>query len=63
MWGDTVSVASRMESHGEEGKVQVSRTFRDLLGDEFEFSEPRKIEIKGKGSMETFFLLREKSGG
>ena len=63
MWGDTVNVASRMESHGEEGKVQVSRTFRDLLGDEFEFSEPRKIEIKGKGSMETFFLLREKSGG
>lgn len=60
MWGDTVNVASRMESHGQEGKIHISGTFRDKLGHAFEFSEPRKIEIKGKGSMETCFLLREK---
>ena len=61
MWGDAVNVASRMESHGQEGKVHISGTFRDKLGHAFEFSEPRKIEIKGKGSMETCFLLREKT--
>ncbi len=63
MWGDTVNIASRMESHGQEGKVHISGTFRDKLGDGFEFSDPKKIEIKGKGWMETCFLIREKSGG
>ena len=61
MWGDTVNVASRMESHGEEGTVQISASMRDKLGDAFEFSEPRTIEIKGKGPMKTYFLLGEKS--
>ena len=61
MWGDTVNVASRMESHSQVGKIQVSGTFRDELGDDFEFSESREIEIKGKGPMETCFLLREKA--
>ena len=61
MWGDTVNVASRMESHGEEGTVQISASMRDKLGDAFDFSEPRTIEIKGKGPMETCFLLGEKN--
>jgi guanylate cyclase len=56
LWGDTVNIASRMESHCEVGKIQVSRATQDLIKDEF-LLEPRGvIEIKGRGEMETWFL-------
>lgn len=57
LWGDTVNTASRMESHGEPGKVQVSNEFRNLLADKFRFEERGEIEVKGKGRMKTWFLL------
>jgi guanylate cyclase len=57
VWGDTVNTASRMESHGEPGRVQVSKATYDLLGADF-VCEPRgPIDVKGKGSMETWFLV------
>jgi adenylate cyclase len=60
VWGDTVNVASRMESHGEPGKIQITQRLYDLLQDDF-ICEPRgTIDIKGKGPMETWFLLSEK---
>lgn len=57
VWGDPVNVASRMESQGEPGKIQVGRDAYELLKDDF-ILEPRgKIAIKGKGLMETWYLL------
>lgn len=58
VWGDTVNTASRMESHGEVGRVQISEATFELLGPGFE-CEPRGVlEIKGKGPMRTWFVAR-----
>jgi guanylate cyclase len=56
VWGDTVNVASRMESHGEVGRVHVSDATRQLLGDEFECEGRGAIEVKGRGTLETWFI-------
>jgi class 3 adenylate cyclase len=56
VWGDTVNTASRMESHSQPGRIQVSATTRLALGDRFNFEHRGSIEVKGKGFMETFFL-------
>jgi class 3 adenylate cyclase len=45
-----------MESHGVPGKTQVSGTTYELLRDRFQFEERGTIEVKGKGSMKTYFL-------
>jgi class 3 adenylate cyclase len=65
LWGDTVNVASRMESHSGAGIIQVTEATRQLLRDEFAFSDARQIEVKGRGSVTTYFLLGQKpeSGG
>lgn len=60
MWGDAVNVASRMESHGEAGRIHVTASVRDHLGDDFELVARGEVEIKGKGKMETFWLVAEK---
>lgn len=55
-WGDAVNTASRMESHGKAGEIHVSpMTFR-LLRNDYVFSPRGPVEIKGKGTMETYFL-------
>jgi class 3 adenylate cyclase/Tfp pilus assembly protein PilF len=56
LWGDAVNTASRMESHGEPGKIHVSEDFRNSVGSEFTFIERGEMEIKGKGKMKTYFL-------
>ena len=57
LWGDAVNTASRMESHGSPGRIQVTRATYELLRDDF-VCEPRgTLEIKGKGSMETWYLV------
>ena len=56
VWGDTVNVASRMESQGEPGCIQVSRAVHDALGDRFVLEEREPVAIKGKGAMTTYFL-------
>jgi class 3 adenylate cyclase len=58
LWGDTVNIASRMESHGIAGKIHCSDTFYELLADQFVFEERGITEIKGKGKMLTYFLLK-----
>ena len=63
VWGDTVNTASRMESHSLPGRVQVSAATRALLGDRFDFEARGSIEVKGKGTMETFFLSERLSQG
>ena len=57
VWGDAVNVASRMESTGVAGRIQVSESVREALADEFEFEERGLIDIKGKGEQRTWFLL------
>ena len=57
LWGDTVNTASRMESHGVPGSIQVSAEVRDMLADDYRFESRGEIDIKGKGCMETYFLL------
>lgn len=57
LWGDTVNIASRMESHGVEGRIQVSETTRDLLPDHFQFEDRGAIQIKGKGEMNTYLIV------
>jgi guanylate cyclase len=57
LWGDAVNTASRMESHGTSGRVQITRATKDLLEDEF-VCEPRgTIQVKGKGEMEAWYLV------
>jgi guanylate cyclase len=59
LWGDTVNVASRMESAGIPDEIQVSESTYLLLKDGFVLKERGLIDIKGKGQMRTF-LLRER---
>jgi guanylate cyclase len=57
LWGDAVNTASRMESHGTAGRIQVTRATRDLLADEFELERRGMIPVKGKGEIEAWYLL------
>jgi class 3 adenylate cyclase len=56
VWGNTVNIASRMESLSETGKVHVSDAVAQALAGRFAFIERGPIEVKGAGSMRTFFL-------
>nr|XP_033805870.1 guanylate cyclase soluble subunit beta-2-like [Geotrypetes seraphini] len=59
LFGDTVNTASRMESHGVPDKIHLSPTvFRALQNETFEIVERGEIEVKGKGKMTTYFLIR-----
>lgn len=60
LWGNAVNTASRMESHGIPGRIQVSHYTYDLLQYKYEFEERGLIEIKGKGEMRTYFLTGRK---
>ena len=57
LWGDTVNIASRMESHGEPSRIHVSPATRALLGDAFRFADRGAVNVKGRGTLHTFFLL------
>src|ERR671933_139598 len=56
LWGDTVNVASRMESYGIAGNIQVSPETYNILRDKYLFKERGVIPIKGKGEMMTYIL-------
>jgi adenylate cyclase len=60
VWGDAVNVASRMESTGSTGKIQVSQETFERLRDEFVLEPRGEIEVKGKGPTPTWFLLGRK---
>lgn len=55
IWGDTVNTASRMESSGEPGKVNISMTTMELVRDKFICTHRGKISAKGKGEIDMFF--------
>jgi adenylate cyclase len=60
VWGETVNLASRLESHGLPGKIQVSGAVKDALGDGFVFEARGPIEVKGIGRLETWLLKEER---
>jgi class 3 adenylate cyclase len=57
LWGDTVNTASRMESHGVAGCIQVTARTYERLRDGFRFERRGPIHVKGKGEMVTYFLV------
>ena len=61
LWGNAVNTASRMESHGIPGRIQVSIYTYELLRDKYEFEERGLIDIKGQGEMRTYFLTGPKT--
>jgi adenylate cyclase len=62
LWGDAVNTASRMESHGTSGRIQITRATKELLEGEF-VCEPRgAIQVKGKGEMEAWYLVGLRAG-
>jgi adenylate cyclase len=60
VWGDAVNIASRMESQGMAGKIQVTQATYELIEEEF-ICQPRgSIEVKGRGEMQTYILIGER---
>jgi adenylate cyclase len=61
LWGDAVNTASRMESQSTPGEIQITRTTYELLKDEFVCRRRGTILVKGKGRMETWYLVGSRS--
>ena len=61
LWGDTVNVASRMESHGLAGCIQVSEATYQCLKEQYLFEKRGVIQVKGKGAMTTYLLTGKQS--
>ena len=57
LWGDAVNTASRMESHGTPGRIQITRSTYELVAQEFDCEPRGTIAIKGKGEVEAWFLV------
>ena len=62
VWGDTVNTASRMESHGVPGRIQVTESTYERLRDTFEFEERGVVDVRGKGEMRTYLLIGRRAG-
>jgi class 3 adenylate cyclase len=60
LWGDTVNTASRMESHGIPGRIQVTTATYQRLQDRYRFEDRGEMEVKGKGRIRTYLLIPER---
>ena len=60
LWGDAVNTAARMESHGVPGRIQISEATYQVVKDDFVLEARGPIEVKGKGRMETWFVVGER---
>ena len=60
LWGDTVNIASRFEAAGISEKIHITKAVQDILEDDYVIENAGEINIKGKGMMESFFLLGKK---
>ncbi|MBL7765063.1 MAG: adenylate/guanylate cyclase domain-containing protein [Chitinophagaceae bacterium] len=61
IWGDTVNIASRMQSHGEVGEVNITGSAFELVKDKFDGEYRGKLPVKGKGEMPMYFVRKKKS--
>lgn len=61
LWGDTVNVASRMEAHGLPGYIQTTQAVYDRLRGQYDFEKRGIVDVKGKGEMVTYLLMRKKT--
>ena len=61
IWGDTVNIASRMESSGEAGKINISETTYQLIHNNFNCTARGMVEAKNKGTIQMYFLDEKKS--
>ena len=57
LWGDTVNTASRMESQGASGSIQVTSVTYERLRDRYTFERRGTVLVKGKGEMVTYLLV------
>jgi guanylate cyclase len=62
LWGDTVNMASRMESHGTPNTIQITRSTFELLRDDFVTEPIGLVDVKGKGAVETWRLVGPRGG-
>jgi len=63
VWGDTVNMASRLESTSEPGRIQVASELSERLADRFTFEPRGSVDLKGKGASETCFLVGRRGRG
>jgi guanylate cyclase len=63
LWGDAVNMASRMESHGTPGRIQITRDTYELVADEFECEPRGTVDVKGKGEVEAWYLVGQRREG
>lgn len=63
VWGDAVNVAARMETTDVEGRIQVPQNVYERLKDTFALEERGAVEVKGKGVMQTWYLVGRRSSG
>jgi adenylate cyclase len=61
LWGDAVNTASRMESNGTPGQIQITRATYELVKDTFVCEERGMIPVKGKGEMQTWYLVASRT--
>jgi adenylate cyclase len=61
LWGDAVNTASRMESHGVGGTIQITRATYELIKDDFVCEPKGTVEVKGKGEMEVWHVVNRKT--
>ncbi|MDI1320435.1 MAG: adenylate/guanylate cyclase domain-containing protein [bacterium] len=59
LWGDTVNIASRMESHGQPGRIQISEITMQLLGDKFAFEPLGRIDIKNSAPVNAYLVAQK----
>lgn len=60
VWGDAVNIAARMETSGEEGKVNISGATYEMVKDQFTCEHRGRIEAKGKGEIDMYFVEQRK---
>jgi PAS domain S-box-containing protein len=61
LWGDSVNTASRMESHGLPGEIQITQATYNLIKDKYNFEDRGEIKVKGKGLMQAYLLKGRKA--
>jgi guanylate cyclase len=61
LWGDAVNVASRLESQGSAGMIQITRSTYELVKDYFTCEPRGSVNVKGKGEMEVWFVKEKKT--